>query len=198
MKYDWKIIKHQLAYDGYFQIEKYHLQHEKYGGGWTATFQREIFERGSAVAVLPYDAQRDEVLLIEQFRAGGIGTLQTPWMKEIVAGIIEPGESEVDVAHREMREEAGLKILQLEKITQIYVSPGGSTEQCAIYCARVNSEGAGGIFGLAHEFEDIKVEAVSVDQASEWLNQGRLQSAATIIAMQWLLLNRQRLRAEWC
>ncbi len=197
MNYQWKILNHRIAFDGYFRIEQYDLQHEKYSGGWTTSFSREIFERGSAVAVLPYDPLRDEVVLIEQFRPGGIGQMDTPWMKEIVAGIIEPGESETQVAEREMQEESGLAILQLEKIMQIYVSPGGSTEQCSIYCARVNSEGADGIFGLDDEFEDIRVEAVDYTQATQWLEQGKLQSAATIIALQWLMLNRERLRREW-
>ena len=197
MNYQWKVLNHEIVFNGYFQIEKYDLQHEKYGGGWTGVFQREIFERGSAVAVLPYDAERDEVILIEQFRAGGIGTMDTPWMKEIVAGIIEPGETEQAVAQREMREESGCDIIQMEKIMQIYVSPGGSTEQCSIYCAQVNAENAGGIFGLDDEFEDIKVDVVSFETARLWLEQGRMQSAATIIALQWLMLNRERLRREW-
>jgi len=197
MKYQWKILRHDIVYDGYFKIEKYQLQHEKYSGGWSGAFEREIFERGSAVAVLPYDPVRDEVILIEQFRAGGIGTMEAPWMKEIVAGIIEPGESQPAVARREMQEEAGCEILRMEKIMQIYISPGGSTEQCGIYCAQVDSKGAGGIHGLADEFEDIRVQAVPLDTARQWLDDGEIQSAASVIALQWLLLNRERLRRYW-
>ncbi len=197
MKYQWKTINHEIIFQGYFRIEKFDLQHEKYGGGWTETFQREIFERGSAVAVLPYDPVRDKVVLIEQFRAGGIGTIDPPWMKEIVAGIIEPGELEQEVAEREIMEEAGCQLLQLEKITRFYVSPGGTTEQCTIFCGRVDSEGVGGIFGLDHEFEDIMVEVVDLKQAEIWLQDGTINSAASIIALQWLLLNRDRLRQQW-
>ena len=197
MKYEWKIDNHEIIFQGYFRIEKYHIRHEKYGGGWTDAFQREIFERGSAVAVIPYDPICDKVILIEQFRAGGIGTIDPPWMKEIVAGIIEPDESQQEVAERETMEEAGCKILQLEKIAQYYVSPGGTTEQCALYCGRVDSEGVGGVFGLDHEFEDILVEAVDMQQAESWLHDGTINSAASIIGLQWLILNRQRLRKEW-
>ena len=197
MDYGWKIIGHHILFQGYFRMEKYALQHEKFGGGWTDTFEREIFERGSAVAVLPYDPQRDRVVLIDQFRAGCIGSQQRPWLKEIVAGIFEPGESQQDVALRESQEEAGCEILQLEKIAQYYVSPGGTTEQCALYCGRVDSEGVGGIFGLDHEFEDILVEAVELEQAWAWLEDGTINSAAAIIALQWLQLNRQRLRKQW-
>ncbi len=197
MQYQWKILRHDIAYDGYFKIEKYQLQHEKYAGGWTGVFEREIFERGSAVAVLPYDPVRDEVILIEQFRAGGIGTMAMPWMKEVVAGIIEPGETQPVVAAREMEEEAGCHILRLEKILQVYISPGGSTEQCGIYCAQVDSTEVGGVFGLADEFEDIKVQAVALETARKWLNDGQIQSAASVIALQWLLLNHQRLQQQW-
>jgi ADP-ribose pyrophosphatase len=197
MKYGWKITNHDIVFRGYFRMEKYDLQHEKFGGGWTDTFQREVFERGSAVAVLPYDPQCDRVVLIEQFRVGAIGAMERPWLKEIVAGIIEPDESMQEVAQRETMEEAGCEILALEKITQYFVSPGGTTEQCALYCARVDSAGVGGIHGLDHEFEDILVEVVDLAQARQWLEDGTLNSAASIIAMQWLLFNRDRLRREW-
>jgi len=197
MKFGWQIMAHEIAYQGYFRIEKFSLQHELYAGGWSETFQREIFERGSAVAVIPYDPVLDKVILIEQFRAGAIGTQQTPWLKEIVAGIIEPGESHQEVAERETMEEAGCRILRLEKISQYYVSPGGTTEQCVLYCAQVDSAGAGGVFGLEHEFEDILVEAVDLQQARRWLEDGTINSAASIIGLQWILLNRDRLREQW-
>lgn len=197
MDYNWKVVDHQVVFQGYFRMEKYALQHELFGGGMSETFYRELFERGSAVAVIPYDPQRDEVVLIEQFRVGAVGTMETPWMKEIIAGIIEPTESLEDVARRETMEEAGCQILELEKITQYYVSPGGTSEQCALYCGRVNSEGVGGVFGLDHEFEDILVEAVSLEQAKRWLEDGTINNAPAIIGLQWLILNRDRLQALW-
>ena len=196
MNYEWKIEQHDIVFQGYFRIEKYRLTHEKYAGGWTGSFYREIFERGSAVAVMPYDPVNDRVVLIEQFRSGAIGTMDTPWMKEIVAGIIEPGESEIEVARRETIEEAGCAIQQLEKISQYYVSPGGTTEQCMLYYGRVDSNGVGGVHGLDHEFEDIKVEAVDYEQAEAWLKDGTINSAASIIGLQWLQLNRDRLRSN--
>ena len=197
MQYGWRIVDHQVVFKAYFQIEKYALQHELYAGGDTETFYREVFERGSAAALLPYDPLRDEVVLIEQFRVGTIGTLDSPWIKEIVAGIIDPGETPEQVAHRESMEEAGCEILALEKISDYFVSPGGSTEQCALYCGRIDSSKAGGIFGLPHEHEDIRAEVVSLSRATQWLNDGTINSATPIIALQWLLLNRDRLRQQW-
>ena len=197
MNYDWTIVDHAILFQGYFRIEKYTFSHELFGGGVTGEFTRELFERGHAVAVLPYDPQRDTVVLIEQFRAGVIGKQDPPWLKEVIAGIIETGENEQQVALRECREEAGCEIQQLEPITRYFVSPGGTTEQCALFCGRVDSRGIGGIHGLADEFEDIRVEVVSVQQAAQWLEQGIINSAAAIISLQWLLLNRDRLRRIW-
>jgi len=197
MNYQWQVIDHEIVFQSYFRMERYTLQHELYAGGQTQSFQRELFERGSAVAVLPYDPLADKVVLIEQFRVGALGTMDPPWMKEIVAGIIEPGETEQDVARRESVEEAGCELKQLEPICRYYVSPGGTSEQCHLYCGLIDSNGVGGIHGLDHEFEDILVEAVSVDQATAWLEDGTINSAASIIALQWLLLHRDRLRDQW-
>ena len=194
MQYRWKILRHDVAYQGYFRIERFQLEHDKYAGGATGPFMRELFERGSAVAVLPYDPLRDEVVLIEQFRVGAVREMERPWVREIVAGIIEPGEQEHQVAERETMEEAGCDILELEPIYRYFVSPGGTTEQCSLYYARVDTTSAGGVHGLADEFEDIRVEVVDYHQAIDWLDSGQINSATPIIALQWLKLNRQRLR----
>ena len=98
------------------------------------------------------------------------------------------------MARRETLEEAGCEILELERISQYYVSPGGTTEQCMLYYGRVDRNGVGGVHGLDHEFEDIKVEAVDYEQAKAWLKDGTINSAASIIGLQWLQLNRDRLR----
>lgn len=198
MEFAWQLEQHQVAFQGYFRIEKYRLRHELYAGGWTESFEREVFERGSAVAVLPYDPVRDRVVFIEQFRIGAVGKQSRPWLREVVAGIVEHGESDEEVAHREADEEAGCTINRLEKISEFFVSPGGTTETCSLYCGEVDSRNIGGYHGLAHEFEDIRVEVVDYEQAVTWLQDGSLNSATPVIAMQWLMLNRERIRAQWC
>ncbi len=196
MNYGWRIVDHRIVFQGYFRIEKYRIEHELYNGGWSSPFDREVFERGSAVAVLPYDPLRDRVVLIEQFRAGAIGSRERPWLKEIVAGIIEPDEALDAVARRECREEAGCEILDLQPVCRYFVSPGGSTEQCTVFYGRIDSDGIGGVHGLDEEQEDIRVEVVSYDQAMAWLDDGTIDSSVGIIALQWLRLNRGRLRRE--
>lgn len=169
------------------------LSHELYRGGYSEEFSREIFERGSAVALLPYDPNCRKVVLIEQFRAGAIHAKTSPWLIECIAGIVEAGETEEQVAIRESHEEAGCEIKQLHLISRYFVSPGGTTEECTLYCGIIDSAGVGGIHGLANENEDIRVEVVDADTAYAWVIEGKIKSSATIIALQWLQLNEDRL-----
>lgn len=192
-----RVIDRTLAFDGYFKIIRYRLAHSLFAGGESPELSREIFERGRAVAVLPYDPLQDSVVLIEQFRPGALGVEHDPWLIETVAGIVELDEDLQDVARREGREEAGLEFESLERITRYFVSPGGSTETVDLFVGRVDNVETGGFFGLASEGEDIKVHVVSSETACAWLAEGRIKVATTIIALQWLLLNRDRLRSAW-
>ncbi|MDD2863779.1 MAG: NUDIX domain-containing protein [Methylococcales bacterium] len=193
MKKDVKILNKQALYDGFFRMEKYHLQHELFAGGWSGEIHRELFERGNCVAVVLYDPKRDEVVLIEQFRVGAIeNPINTPWLIEIVAGIMEEGESPEEVAKREAFEEAGCEISELIKINRFYLSPGGSSEQLTLFCGLINSENAGGIHGLAHEHEDILVRTVPFSTAYEMIENNEIDSAIPMVAIQWLALNRQK------
>ena len=194
MKYCWKLEKHQVLFEKYFRLDEFHLSHELFGGGSSPVFTREVFERGSVVAVLPYDPRRGKVVLIEQFRVGALEEAENPWLIECVAGVIEDGEDEESVALRECVEEAGCTIERLEVISRYYVSPGGSSEHCSLFCGLVDSDGVGGIHGLPHEHEDIRVLVVDAGEAYAWLREGRIRSSATIIALQWLELNESRLR----
>src|SRR5579883_291418 len=123
---DYEIVKRELLYEGVFRLARYHIRHRTFRGEWTPVFTREVLERRSAVAVLPYDPILDQVVLIEQFRAGALANPQSPWLIEIVAGVYEEGEQPVDVAKREAVEEAGCKILDIHPISEYFVSPGGT------------------------------------------------------------------------
>lgn len=192
-----RVIEQKLAFDGYFKVIRYRIVHSLFAGGEGPELSREIFERGSAVAVLPYDPERDEIVLIEQFRPGALGVEADPWLIETVAGIVEPDELVQDVAKREAKEEAGLDLGELLPVARFFASPGGSTETVDLFVARVDSAAAGGLFGLADEGEDIKVHVIGFDQAQAWLSEGKIKVGTTIIALQWLLLHRDRLRKAW-
>ncbi len=197
---NFKIIDRARTWDGYCKIDVYQLQHDRFDGTQSTIVEREILERGHAVAVLPYDPVRDEVVLIEQFRPGTISVnADNPsipvWLTEIVAGIIEDGESAADVARRETMEEAGCKIVgPLELISYYYVTPGCSSETVTLYYGQVDATHAGGLHGLDEEGEDIRVFTVPAKECIAMLQNGQLCNAMTTIAVQWLILNRDRLR----
>lgn len=196
------VIERQRGWDGYFKLDVYRVQHDTFNGGKSDILQREVLERGHAVAVLPYDPVRDEVVLIEQFRPGAISVQERHpdmpvWLTEIVAGIIEDGETDQDVARRETVEESGCEIIdELELISRYYVTPGCSSETVTLYYGRVDSSNASGLHGLDEEGEDIRVFAVSAEECFAMLRNGQLCNATATIAIQWLMLNRERIRKE--
>lgn len=185
------------VFQGYFRVDRYRLRHRKFDGGWTDEMAREIFERGHAASVLLYDPVRDAVVLIEQFRAGALAAGFEPWLVEIVAGIIEDGETPDEVVRREAVEEAGCPVTDLQPIGTVLLSQGGCSETLAMFCGRVDSSKAGGIHGLDHEHEDIRVFTVPFTQAMDELAAGRYLNAPIVMSLQWLALNRDRLRQKW-
>src|SRR5437763_107866 len=123
-----EIVSRRLAYKGYFRIDEYVIRHGNFAGGLTPPLKREVFERGHAAAVLPYDPARDLFVLCQQFRVGAYCAGAEPWQIECVAGIIEDGESPEDVARRETEEECGCVAMDLIPMQRYLVSPGGASE----------------------------------------------------------------------
>lgn len=188
---DVEIKERVRKYDGFFNLDQYVVQHKLFSGEMSDNINREIFERGDAVVLIPYDPVLDQVVLIEQFRPGAIRAGDTPWMLEFIAGMFEEGEQPVEVAIREAKEEANLDIdaSNVIKVMKYLSSPGGMSEAIYLYLATVDSSDVGGIYGLPEEEEDILVHVMKRTQAMELLSQGKIANAATIIGLQWLALN---------
>jgi ADP-ribose pyrophosphatase len=193
----YKIHNLYSAFKGFFALEKIRVSYQTFAGGFSKPKTYEVFERGDAAAVLPYDPVRDEVVWVEQFRVAAVKRPGCPWLIETVAGIYEPGESAEDLVRREAIEEAGCVISDLEPISTFFLSPGGSSEQISLYCGRIDSIVVGDIHGLAAEGEDIKVHILSYAESVKWYQQGKINSATPMVAMQWLMLNRDRIRRKW-
>ncbi|GGO78613.1 adenosine diphosphate sugar pyrophosphatase [Marinobacterium nitratireducens] len=193
---DFRIEQDEPLYHGFFRLDRLRVTHRCFLGG-EVTIQRELYRRRDAVCVLPYDAQLDCLVLIEQFRVGTLDHPDTPWQLELVAGLVEQGESAEDVACREAVEEADLALGEIEHITRFTPSPGAAREYIDLLCARVDARDAGGVHGLAEEGEDIKVHRIASDAAFAMVRSGRIDNAPAIIAIQWLEMNRPRLRARW-
>lgn len=196
-KNDVEIIARDTLYRGFFSLSLYRFRHRLFNGAMSGEVRREIFERGHAAVLLPYDPQRDQVVLVEQLRIAAVDTSETPWLLEMVAGMIEVGESVEDVCRREALEEAGIVVGRCKPVLSYLASPGGTSERLSIMVGEVDAATAEGIHGLPEENEDIRVHVVSREQAYRWVEEGAIDNAASVIALQWLALHHESLRAEW-
>ena len=194
---DVELIGREVVHDGYFRLDRYRLRHRQFAGGFGPGLTREILERGRVAAVLPVDPVRDRVVLIEQFRPGAWAAGREPWLLECVAGVMEPGETPEALARREALEEAGCVVTDLVPIATFLTSPGATTETVRLFCGRVDSEGVGGLHGLAEEGEDIRVAVMPVEDAVALLDEGRIVNAKTIIALQWIARHYPSLKTRW-
>lgn len=194
---DVEIIERRQVHRGFARLDVLTLRHRLHEGGWSKSFERELYDRGHAVAVLPYDPGADHIVLVQQFRIGAYASGFPSWQLEAIAGMLKPGETPEHVARREAREEADLTIGALEPIAHYLSSPGASSESVTLFCGRVDVRGAGGIHGLREENEDIAIRTFAVDEIPALLSDRAAANALTVISLQWLLLNRDRLRHAW-
>lgn len=197
-----EVLDIQPGYAGYFRLDRYRLRHRLYAGGWSSTMERELFDRGHAVAAVLYDPDKDVLLLIEQFRAGAYVALRephlqgafSPWLIEIVAGIIDHEETPDAVICREAVEEAGCPIRDLRPIGVILTTPGGSSETVGLYYGLVSAPATDGLHGLDHEHEDIRVITASPDEVWRWMDEGRIVNGPALVGLQWFRIREKELR----
>ncbi|MEE9334060.1 MAG: NUDIX domain-containing protein [Granulosicoccaceae bacterium] len=184
----WETVSDKDLHNGFYRIHKLGFRHTLFNGGWSEIQKREQFDRGNVVAVLPYDPQTRQVALVEQFRIGARFNQPDPWLMEVIAGMMEKDEEPEEVAIRETFEEAGIRLDNVSLVRQYYASPSSTTEEVFVFTSECDLSNAGGVFGLAEEGEDIKVHIVSIEKALEWLNQGVIKNAISVIALQCLAL----------
>ncbi|WP_234494560.1 ADP-ribose diphosphatase [Vibrio maritimus] len=193
---DVDIVSKETVFKGFFEMVQFRFKHKRFEGGWSSVIDREMFVRGEAAAMLPYDPVRDQVVLIEQIRVGALEH-ESPWQMEIVAGIVDKKESIEELVCREAVEEAGVDVKNLVPITRYYPSSGGCNERISVFVGQVDATQASGVHGLESEGEDIRVSVVSREQAYQMIESGEIENGASIIALQWLQLNYQKLKQQW-
>jgi len=194
MQYKFNILKRINCFKGFFKVDRLTLNHQLFAGNFSANFDREMFIRPDAACVLPFDPNANKIVLVEQFRVGAAHKSSNPWLLEVVAGIIDENETAEQTAIREANEEAGINITKLIPITSYYPSPGGSDERIHLFLGICNISNIGKFGGLKNEHEDIKIHTINLKTAIKLLEQGKLDNASTIIALQWLNLNLTKLQ----
>tara|TARA_R110000868_G_scaffold215663_1_gene465770 strand:+ start:5720 stop:6340 length:621 start_codon:yes stop_codon:yes gene_type:complete len=198
-KLKFNILKSKQLYDGFCKVFNITFNHQKFNGSTSNVKEHEIFVRSPCVGVLPYNPITNEVILIKQFRIGAIDPLNqfkanfNPWLLEIVAGIIDTNESFEQTGIRECQEEAGCNITKLIPMHDYLVSPGANNERIKLFCGIFTEKYIPGIFGLDFENEDIKTYLMSLDKAEDLLNSGKICNAASIVALQWIIINKKKI-----
>ena len=195
---DAQVIERDSPYQGFFRLDRIRLRHRLYEGGWSKELTRELFVRHQAMAVLPYDPVRHTLLMVEQFRVGALDWRDSPWCLELIAGIADvEGETLHDLVRREAREEAGVQLGELVPISSYMPSPGGTDERLHLFLARADLSDAGGVHGNPGEGEDIRALVLDADAIPALLDSGRVDNAASQIALHWFLVNGEYWRRQW-
>jgi nudix-type nucleoside diphosphatase (YffH/AdpP family) len=191
-------ISIERPYTRYFAIEEHRLRHKRFDGAWSPEIQRTVLTSGDAATVMPYDPVRDEVLLIEQFRAPVQARGDTcSWVVEVIAGRIDKELSAEDCVRREAREEAGLELGRCVQVSRYYSTPGFAAEHITSFVAEASLGGCGGVFGVAGEDEDIRAFTVPFADAMAAVESGEINTAPAVMSIFWLSLHRERLIEEW-
>ncbi len=162
----------------------------------------EVWRRGRAAAVLPYDPAADVVVLIEQFRLPALVAGLDPVLVELPAGLCDDGETPEATARREMMEEMGLAVGSLRRIGSFLLTPGGADEVCELFAGHVcapeaDADCVAGHAGMLDEHEDIRVRVWPAERAIAAALSGCLTNSVTMIGLLWLAAERDRLRKEW-
>ena len=194
---DVRVHRHKRAFVNFFAMEEMDLQFRRYDGSLSPVINRCVALVGRAAIVLPYDPVRDEVLLVEQFRAATfIAGEKRPWMWEPVAGLIDPGETPEQAALREAEEEAGLTVSRLEPVGEVYSSSGASGEFLHIFVGLADLSCVKGGGGLDSENEDIRSKVISFQELMDGVDGRTYQDMPLVTAALWLARHRERLRSQ--
>ncbi len=183
------VLSRRTLHGGYIRVDELVLRHRLFGGGESGEVRRELIVRPRGVGILLYDPVRREAVLVRQFRVGMIDEYRSPWMLELVAGMVDGDDDPLQVARRESREESDMDPVKVIQICDYYNSPGVGNERITLFCGQVDASAAGGIHGLAAENEDIEVVVVPYDELVAAVESGLINNAMTIIAVQWLQLH---------
>ena len=189
MSSKFKILDKKNIYDGFFKMNEVTLKYKKYDGNWSNEVKRELFGGAQVSAVLPYDPENKKIVLIQQFRPGTISRNSENYLDEVVAGIIDQGETPEDTAKRECLEETGCKVNNLKSIQGYFPAPGSSESFYNLFLGEVIAPSKEIIRGLENENEDILVKSYSLDEVRAKMKKKEILNGLTLIALQWFFLN---------
>ena len=156
------------------------------------TFQREIEDHGEAICVLPYHPGRKTAVLVRQPRIPLLYTGQQEQSLEVVAGVIEEKDPDVTV-HREVMEEAKLKLDSIEHVFTAWTMPGISTERMHFYLAQYSGAARPETEGGTDEDEETVAIEFPLAELARMADANELPDSKTLVLLQTLRLRRPEL-----
>ena len=192
----------ETVWNGRFALQRIQFRNRRFDGAMSGLRTWELWRRGQAAALLPYDPVADAVVLIEQFRLPALAAGMAPVMVEVPAGLCDPGEDPATTLLREAEEEMGIAPRRLARIGDFLLSPGGMDERVHVYAGEVtapagDAAGIAGTAGLDSEHEDIRVRVWPAGRAIAAAFAGAFPNVITSLALFWLANRREALRREW-
>lgn len=170
-----EILSFRLIHDGW---TKFGVAKVRLADGSQA--EREIEDHGNSVGVLPYDPERRVATLVRELRVPPLYVSGEQSQLEAPAGLIDGGSPEQN-ARREVLEETGLRLHDLDHVGTTYSCAGISTEQIHLFLAPYRDadrkSGGGGAEG---EHENIKVVEMPLVELAERAATGQLRDLKTL------------------
>jgi len=199
---DLVVLSEETVWNGRFPLQQIRFCHRRFNGQISDVRTWELWRRGRAAAVLPFDPHADAVVLIEQFRLPVLAAGLDPVIVEIPAGLCDPDETPEQTIRREALEETSLPLHRLLSIGDYVLSPGGSDERVTLFAGEVRvpttaADGIAAYAGLGSEHEDIRVRIWPAQSAIEAAFAGRITNAVTAIALFWFAARHDTLQTLW-
>jgi nudix-type nucleoside diphosphatase (YffH/AdpP family) len=178
----------ELLASGWHVLRRTTLERRRPDGSWT-TEQRETYDRGNGATLLLHDTARRTVLLSRQFRFPVyVNGHPDGMLLETAAGLLDD-ESPEKAVRREVEEELGVAVGEVEHVFDVWMSPGSVTERLHFFAAPYTAaDRTGDRGGVAEEGEDIEIVELDFDAALGMIDDGRIADAKTIMLLQWAAL----------
>lgn len=160
-------------------------------------FQRDIYEIGRVAAIVPYDPDRDLLVLQRQFRLAAHLHGHDGVLVELAAGLVEDGETAEACARREMLEELGVAPTDLIHAVDFMPSTGWLAEEAHLFIGRVDAGALPDHAGAAGEAEFTEPFAVSPKVALKAVDEGRVRNGFTLLGLLWFARHREAIRVRW-
>jgi nudix-type nucleoside diphosphatase (YffH/AdpP family) len=180
-------IKTTTLSDAWGLLQRHEFELKRRNGEWQHQI-RETYDRGDGAAVLLCDLSDKSVVLIRQFRYPAYYRNEPPFVIEVCAGKLDPGEDAETCARKEAVEETGYTIGRLELAYDSFMSPGSVTERLSLFIGIIEGAAAGNGGGLADEGEDIEILRIPFDRALQMIDSGEIIDAKTIMLLQYAAL----------